>query len=156
MDLFQASCPPPLRGQPSAVQIRSRRICLRVRCETCHEERLVAFSCTNSRRFRRYRYCSLQRMRWHCQGNTQWPKRFVGHAERSRCSRGRPSPRRRTAVSKTLRRCPLHSLQPKHSLRSWAGPRSRGRLSSRYLHTWREERNQKNSTRCPRAGHRPK
>ena len=26
---------------------------LRVRCETCHEERLVAFSCTNSRRFRR-------------------------------------------------------------------------------------------------------
>jgi hypothetical protein len=26
---------------------------LRVRCETCHEERLIAFSCTNSRRFRR-------------------------------------------------------------------------------------------------------
>jgi len=26
---------------------------LRVRCETCHEERLVAFSCNNSRRFRR-------------------------------------------------------------------------------------------------------
>ena len=26
---------------------------LRVRCENCHEERLVAFSCTNSRRFRR-------------------------------------------------------------------------------------------------------
>ena len=26
---------------------------LRVRCETCFEERLVAFSCTNSRRFRR-------------------------------------------------------------------------------------------------------
>ncbi len=26
---------------------------LRVRCESCHEERLVAFSCTNSRRFRR-------------------------------------------------------------------------------------------------------
>ena len=24
---------------------------------------------TKSRRFRRYRYCSLQRMRWHCQGN---------------------------------------------------------------------------------------
>ena len=26
---------------------------LRVRCEDCHHERLVAFSCTNSRRFRR-------------------------------------------------------------------------------------------------------
>ena len=26
---------------------------LRVRCETCREERLVAFSCTNSRRLRR-------------------------------------------------------------------------------------------------------
>jgi hypothetical protein len=26
---------------------------LRVRCEGCHHERLVAFSCTNSRRFRR-------------------------------------------------------------------------------------------------------
>ena len=26
---------------------------LRVRCENCHEERLVAFSCTSSRRFRR-------------------------------------------------------------------------------------------------------
>ncbi len=26
---------------------------LRLRCENCHEERLVAFSCTNSRRFRR-------------------------------------------------------------------------------------------------------
>ena len=26
---------------------------LRVLCESCHEERLVAFSCTNSRRFRR-------------------------------------------------------------------------------------------------------
>jgi len=26
---------------------------LRVRCEDCHSERLVAFSCTNSRRFRR-------------------------------------------------------------------------------------------------------
>jgi hypothetical protein len=82
--------------------------------------------------------------RWHCQGNTQWPKHFVGHAERSLRSRGRLSPRRRTAVSKTLRRCPLHSL------------RSRGRLSSRYLHTRREKRNQKNSTRCPRAGHRLK
>ena len=32
----------------------------------------------------------------------QWPKHFVGHTE--------------------------HSLQPKHSLRSWAGPRSWGRL----------------------------
>ena len=27
---------------------------LRVQCETCHAEHLVAFSCTNSRRFRRY------------------------------------------------------------------------------------------------------
>ena len=26
---------------------------LRVQCETCHAEHLVAFSCTNSRRFRR-------------------------------------------------------------------------------------------------------
>lgn len=26
---------------------------LRVRCESCHAEHLVAFSCTNSRRFRR-------------------------------------------------------------------------------------------------------
>ncbi|GMQ83903.1 MAG: hypothetical protein BMS9Abin06_0649 [Gammaproteobacteria bacterium] len=26
---------------------------LRVRCDTCHAEHLVAFSCTNSRRFRR-------------------------------------------------------------------------------------------------------
>ena len=45
MALFRASCPPPLRGQPTAVQIRSRRICLRVRCDTCHAEHLVAFSC---------------------------------------------------------------------------------------------------------------
>jgi hypothetical protein len=33
---------------------------LRVRCETCHEERLVAFSCTNSRRFRRASWILLQ------------------------------------------------------------------------------------------------
>ncbi len=26
---------------------------LRLRCEACHAERLLAFSCTNSRRFRR-------------------------------------------------------------------------------------------------------
>jgi hypothetical protein len=45
MALFRASCPPPLRGQPSAVQICPRHICLRVRCDTCHAEHLVAFSC---------------------------------------------------------------------------------------------------------------
>jgi len=41
---FRASCPPPLRGQPAAVQIRSRRICLRVRRDTCHAEHRIAFS----------------------------------------------------------------------------------------------------------------
>ena len=41
----------------------------------------------------------------------QWPKHFVGHTE--------------------------HSLQPKHSLRSWAGPRSWGRLYPQHsLRSW--------------------
>jgi hypothetical protein len=45
-------------------------------------------------------------------------------------------------------------LAPCAGPRSWAGPRSRGRLLSGYLHSWRKKRNQKNSTHYPRAGHR--
>ncbi len=87
-----------------------------------------------------YRHRNLLQV-WRCgQSHTQWPKHFVGHAERS--------------------------LQPKHSLRSWAGPRSRGRLSpirraavsktpwssTRYSPTWIRMPHLLNRWCCHKAG----
>ena len=56
----------------------------------------------------------------------QWPKHFVGHTEHS--LQPKHSLRSWAGPCSWGRLYPQHSLQPKHSLRSWTGPRSWGRL----------------------------